>query len=203
MEYTHHRTWEANLFVDSIENIDKEEGDIHYKFVQIHTTAHQTPVNELPVAESIEALSKPISWMGQPQWEPGPDRLVSLPSLVGMDHVVLESTWSMHPSSGWITHIPYPSQGQLFHSPLPYSKQNDPHGQVLEEWKREGVDVIICLLPKDEFRRETGQEMEEFFMEHTLPVLYFPMTEFEMPSGKKKDLLLRLLFKVRPRNRGC
>ena len=81
-----------------------------------------------------------------------------------------------------ITRLPYRLEGEIYRSPLPYSPLFDPEGELLDIFKRAGIDVVVMLTTKEEVLEVTGQDLMKEYITQGFDVIHAPVEDFSIPA---------------------
>lgn len=84
-----------------------------------------------------------------------------------------------------LTELPFNLQGNIFRSPMPFGNY-DPSGENFHKFRQEKISVIVLLAGDKECEQKAGRNLREFYIQEGFQVIYFPITDFGVPS--KEDL---------------
>lgn len=80
-----------------------------------------------------------------------------------------------------LTEIPLHLPGRVYRSPMPYSRYDQP-GELLDQYQRNGVDVVVQLVSDEEALSRSQRELRELYGRRGLEVIYLPMPDFGAPA---------------------
>ena len=82
-----------------------------------------------------------------------------------------------------ITELPFNLPGKVFRSPMPFS-YFDGGGQVMQEFKQNGVDVVVVLTSDKENLQRADRDLRKLYHAEGFEVIYFPIEDFDIPKDK-------------------
>lgn len=91
--------------------------------------------------------------------------------------------------SASLIELPLNLPGRIYRSPMPLNYK-DPNGELLEQYERENIDVIVMLVGVEESVRETGYDLQSLYQNKGIEVIYFPIPDFDVPV--KEELITYL-----------
>lgn len=83
-----------------------------------------------------------------------------------------------------LTHIPLGTPGQVYRSPMPFSKF-DANGRFLKEYQDAGVQVVVMLSSDAEGLERAGKDLRKTYTAAGMQVIYFPIEDFGVPTDLK------------------
>ena len=81
-----------------------------------------------------------------------------------------------------ITKLPFPLPGEVYRSAMPYSSY-DPGGELVDEYKRKGISLVVMLTSDQEAQRFSGHDLRSIYDSEGLAVLYLPIADFSVPES--------------------
>lgn len=77
--------------------------------------------------------------------------------------------------------LPFNLPGRIFRSPMPFGRY-DPDAQVFEQYRQNGVQVVVLLAEREECLQKAGRDLPAFYAEHGLEVLHLSIPDFGVPA---------------------
>ena len=96
-----------------------------------------------------------------------------------------------------LTEVPLGLPGRLFRCAMPFSGY-DPRGRAFEEFRVQGVTVVVVLVGADECARLTGQDLYALYRDEGLDVVALPIPDFGVADlPRVRDVVSRVLDGLR------
>lgn len=80
-----------------------------------------------------------------------------------------------------MTELPFTTPGKLYRSAMPYSSY-DPECELLSEYKKRDISMVIMLSNDEENLRITGKDLRSIYRNEGFEVLYLPIADFGTPE---------------------
>ena len=94
----------------------------------------------------------------------------------------LDASMNVYPDL--LTRIPLDYSGQVYRSPMPFSRF-DPSQQVWSEYVAHGICDVFVLAESFELPRVFGVELLDFYQFHGLNAYHYPIPDFQIPADRK------------------
>jgi protein-tyrosine phosphatase len=85
-----------------------------------------------------------------------------------------------------LTRLPFSFPGDVYRSAMPYSSY-DPRGDLVQEYKRKDVALVVMLTSDQESLRVTGYDLRSKYETDGFEVLYLPIPDFSVPEIEELD----------------
>ena len=85
-----------------------------------------------------------------------------------------------------LTRLPFSFPGDVYRSAMPYSSY-DPRGDLVQEYKRKDVALVVMLTSDQESLRVTGYDLRSKYETYGFEVLYLPIPDFSVPEIEELD----------------
>lgn len=89
----------------------------------------------------------------------------------------------MLPGRSKLTEIPLGFPGNIFRSPMPFSRY-DQNGQVWREYIEQNVSLVVILAETEEFLDQAKVDLPNFYRTKGIDVLHFPIPDFSIPGDE-------------------
>ena len=80
-----------------------------------------------------------------------------------------------------LTKLPFGLEGEVYRSPLPFSRMFDPYGELIDAYQAAGIDVVVMLTPIEEVIRMSGVDLMARYDELGLEIIHAPIEDFSTP----------------------
>lgn len=81
-----------------------------------------------------------------------------------------------------LTKLPYGLKGQVYRSPMAYSRMFDPDWKVMPAYRKAGVNVVVVLTSWEEALLKAGLNLKQKYAEEGMAVIYLPTPDFGTPD---------------------
>ena len=81
---------------------------------------------------------------------------------------------------GIITRIPFNYQGNVFRSPMPFSRY-DPFNRIWKEYMVHKIEDVFVLAESQEFQKHANKDLLDFYKLHGLDAYHYPIPDFQVP----------------------
>lgn len=85
--------------------------------------------------------------------------------------------------------VPLGLPGRIFGSPMPFSRY-DPEGRLLEEFREEGVKLVVVLVEREECLQKSGRDLIELYEREGFDVIHVPTPDFGVPEDENAEQAL-------------
>ena len=94
-----------------------------------------------------------------------------------------------------LTELPFDLPGRIFGSPMPFGYY-DPQGELLREFRRKKISVIVLLAEEEECLQKAGRNLRELYQEKGLRVVHLPIPDRCVPMQEDLDCALALTVEL-------
>jgi len=77
--------------------------------------------------------------------------------------------------------LPFGMPGHVYGSPMPFGFR-DRDGTLFDNFLAESVSVIVLLANHQEVWKNTGKDLNDFYKQHGIQVIYLPIPDFGIPE---------------------
>lgn len=88
-----------------------------------------------------------------------------------------------------ITELPFGLPGRVFRSPMPFSVY-DPEGDLVRQFKANGVSVVFLLAEQDECLRKAGCDLRFLYGHEGFAVVHQPIPNYGVPSDTELEAMV-------------
>ena len=81
-----------------------------------------------------------------------------------------------------LTELPFGLPGQVYRSPMPYSRMFDPDYKVMPAYRKVGINVVVVLTSWEEIIMKAGVDLKKAYAEAGMGVIYLPTPDFGTPD---------------------
>lgn len=82
-----------------------------------------------------------------------------------------------------LTRLPYQVPGRIFRSPLPFGPF-DRTQSLWDEYRREGIDLVVVLVEKQEYLVYTGGDLVQRYRDQGWDVIHVPIPDHGLPPDR-------------------
>lgn len=80
-----------------------------------------------------------------------------------------------------LTKLAWPLPGEIYRSAMPFSSY-DPDGDLVREFKRMDISLVVMLTSDQEAHRYSTQELRSLYASEGFDVYHFPIPDFSVPE---------------------
>jgi protein-tyrosine phosphatase len=91
-----------------------------------------------------------------------------------------------------LTLLPYGSKGQVYRSPMPFSRF-DPGSDLLREYKECEISVVVMLVSDEEAMAHSAHPLRDIYTKDGLQVIQMDIRDFDIPAIEELRGIVRLV----------
>ena len=84
-----------------------------------------------------------------------------------------------------ITEVAFGLPGRIYRSPMPF-RPGDGTGKVFRQYQEAGIQVVVVLVEPGEFLRYAGIDLIQYYKDHALEVIAYPIPDYGTPPARKE-----------------
>jgi protein-tyrosine phosphatase len=85
-----------------------------------------------------------------------------------------------------LTKLPFGLPGQVYRSPMPFSRYDD-KGNILQAFRQAGISVVVLLVDDRECFEKSRRNLRNDYLDEGYEVIYLPVEDYDLPSLEDLD----------------
>jgi len=84
-----------------------------------------------------------------------------------------------------LTEIDFTLPGRVYRSPMPF-RPGDENGEIYRLYQEVDIQVVVVLVPEMEFLHYSGENLIQYYRDHGLEVIHFPIPDYGTPPSQQE-----------------